>query len=84
MKPSRERAAAGAAVEQSPMDKARLVDELEGRRCRCRRRKAAGQPFCSHCFCLLPPQLRARLGNRLGQGFEQAYAECQQFLGDKR
>lgn len=51
-----------------------LVRELAGTTCRCGRAKRARQTFCSRCYFALAPPLRATLYQRIGEGYEEAYA----------
>lgn len=52
--------------------------------CECGRAKQPRQSFCRTCFYHLPKLLRARLYKRVGEGYEEAYAEARAILkGDR-
>lgn len=57
-----------------------LVRELQSERCRCGNEKKSGQTFCRACYFQLTPQLRTRLYDRVGHGYEEAYAAAVQYL----
>lgn len=57
-----------------------LVNELRGTTCRCRANKKRGQTFCKACYYALPTKLRRALYRRVGEGYEEAYAEAVNFL----
>lgn len=58
-----------------------LIAELKGTLCRCGQQKLNGNTFCKSCYFGLPPKLRRALYNRVGEGYEKAYAEACEFLG---
>lgn len=61
-------------------DLVRLVRELEGRKCFCGAKKNSMNTFCpKHYFSLSKP-MREALYNRVGQGYEEAYAAARHFL----
>lgn len=64
-------------------DLVRLVRELEGKKCFCGARKAPMQTFCSSDYFALPKDIRNALYNRIGEGYEQAYAEARKFFKEK-
>lgn len=41
--------------------------------CSCGRKKLSGKPFCFKCTVKLPRDIRAHLGCRIGDGFEEAF-----------
>jgi len=57
-----------------------LIQELRGVVCRCGREKHSGETFCKACYFRLPPLLRRALYKRVGEGYENAYAEACGFL----
>jgi hypothetical protein len=61
-------------------DHVRLVRELEGKKCFCGARKAPMQTFCSSDYFALPKALREALYSRIGEGYEEAYAEARNYL----
>jgi hypothetical protein len=65
------------------MNTVKLVNELEGEKCRCGKKKHSMQTFCGRCYHSLPPKMRQALYNRVGMGYEEAYAAaCDYFDGD--
>jgi len=44
--------------------------------CACGKTKRAGYAFCWYCYQDLPPNLQARLYDRIGRGYEEAYDEA--------
>ena len=61
----------------------RLIAELDSNECPCGGWKAKRRSFCGGCFRQLPGSLRLALYNRVGQGYEQAYAEAIEFLSSE-
>ena len=59
------------------------VRELEREECLCGGGKQRGKSFCYRCFRLLPLGMQDRLYHRLGQGYEEAFAEAETFLREK-
>lgn len=57
-----------------------LIDELLGNQCRCGSKKKTRQTFCRACYFKLPGRVRASLYNRVGEGYEEAYANAVEFL----
>jgi len=57
-----------------------LIAELAGTVCRCGSTKVARQTFCKRCYYRLPEFLRRALYRRVGQGYEQAYAQAAKML----
>lgn len=51
-----------------------LIAELAGETCRCGKSKQARHTFCRSCFLSLTPKQRAALYQRMGEGYEEAYA----------
>jgi hypothetical protein len=62
----------------------RLRDELEGRRCRCLRKKVAGQTFCKTCYYSLPEPMRQALYKKIMAGYEEAYQAACDFLDSQK
>ena len=58
----------------SNLDTGDLVRELVGTACRCGKKKSARQTFCRACYFSLPKAMQQALYNRIGHGYEQAYA----------
>lgn len=58
------------------MDTLELVQELEGTACRCGSKKASMQTFCKKDYYRLSLKQRQALYNRLGDGYEEAYADA--------
>ncbi|MEO1619300.1 MAG: hypothetical protein AAFV88_25930, partial [Planctomycetota bacterium] len=55
----------------------RLIKSLAGTSCDgCDGTKPARRSFCRRCFYSLPKALQRRLYQRIGQGYESAYAEA--------
>lgn len=66
------------------MELTELFNELEGEKCRCGAKKVSMQTFCGKCYRSLSPEKRRALYNRIGQGYEEAYADAVNFLdGDE-
>lgn len=57
-----------------------LVLELTGDTCRCGARKRRGQSFCHSCYHALPQAAQHALHQRIGQGYERAYAFAAGYL----
>lgn len=57
-----------------------LVRELVGTTCRCGRSKIEKRTFCATCYWSLPKDVRKRLYSRIGEGYEEAYAEAAELL----
>jgi hypothetical protein len=53
-----------------------LIVELKARKCICGSVKNAGHTFCSECYYTLPSNMRKDLYDRIGQGYEAAYARA--------
>lgn len=58
-----------------------LIDELLGTVCRCGNPKGARKTFCGACYYRLPPPVRNALYRRIGEGYEDAYAQATALLG---
>lgn len=61
----------------------RLLRELYGEICRCGGSKVSKQTFCRGCYMSLPRDVRLMLYQRIGAGYENAYAEAVRFLDAK-
>jgi hypothetical protein len=66
----------------SPEQKARLASTaaLKNGQCRCGHAKQTGMAFCYGCWQQLPMNIRRALYQRVGQGFEAAYAGACEYL----
>jgi len=53
-----------------------LHAELLGTKCRCGRAKRSKQTFCFACYSALPLKTQRALYRRMGEGYEEAYAEA--------
>jgi len=56
-----------------------IIAELEGQRCQCRRRKAAGVSFCCKCTVRLPMEYYEALRFN-GKLYDAAYLAAVKFL----
>ena len=59
-----------------------LVQELRGTVCRCGAKKATKQTFCRECYYALKVPARRALYNKLGSGYEEAYAAAETALDE--
>ncbi|MEE9609514.1 MAG: hypothetical protein V3U03_17390 [Myxococcota bacterium] len=50
-----------------------LLEELQGRLCRCGGMKKSAHTFCRTCYFNLPPAERSALYHEFGDGYEEAY-----------
>ena len=66
----------------SGMTQMELVKELRSTKCRCGQIKQSGHTFCRACYYLLPTDMRSRLYNHLGNGYEEAYAAAVERLDE--
>lgn len=57
-----------------------LAKELRMTVCRCGNQKRHGNSFCVSCYMRLPVELKKRLYQRIGKGYEEAYFEAEEFL----
>ena len=57
-----------------------LVSELAGEICRCGGKKQPKKTFCAKCYYRLPKELRGRLYQRMGDGYEVAYGQAVKYL----
>ena len=62
------------------MNPRELILELRGTRCRCGAPKTERQTFCHSCYYALMPSQRQALYQRIGEGYEQAYAAAEMRL----
>ncbi len=46
----------------------------------CHKRKVRGQSFCKDCYFRLPRELRQKLWQRFGGGYEEAHTESLEWL----
>jgi hypothetical protein len=59
----------------------RLVRELQGTVCFCGSKKRSEQTFCYKHYRDLPREKQYALYNRIGEGYEEAYLDARQYLG---
>ena len=64
-------------------ERRRLLAELRGSRCRCGAAKKEGHTFCRRCYRSLPYHYRMALYDRIGDGYEEAYAAAVRELKTK-
>ena len=57
-----------------------LVEQLRATTCRCGGPKSRGKTFCWKCFTRLPRSLRGELYRKLGAGYAEAVARCEEQL----
>jgi hypothetical protein len=58
-----------------------LLRDLLGVVCfACGKRKGCGKSLCRNCFFSLPVPARNALYNRMGEGYEEAYADALRLL----
>lgn len=57
----------------SARDVADLLRELKGTTCQCGADKKSMQSFCVACYFHLPRELRHRIYDKIGEGYEEAY-----------
>lgn len=58
------------------------LDELLSEECYCGEWKKKNYAFCYKCYFKLPADLRKRLYDKIGDGYEEAYDEAIKYLGD--
>lgn len=61
-----------------------MAIELAGVTCRCGETKVRGQSFCPRCFYRLTKLLRQRIRQHFGKGYEQAYRDAVEELGEAK
>ena len=61
-----------------------VLEELQGARCYCGRRKQIQRSFCGPCYFALPGQMRADLYKHMLSGYLDAYAAARKFFEDRR
>ena len=66
----------GSDAERPVVSRLDCTNILKSETCRCGGSKAMNRAFCFHCWNRLPRNIRHRLYNRIGQGFEQAIVEA--------
>lgn len=57
-----------------------LLMELNGEKCRCRRRKKSGYSLCGICYAKLPQDVKTALWRKIGHGYEEAYQKAVEAL----
>lgn len=62
------------------MTKAEAVKTLTTTVCACGRVKEERQSFCRGCYSLLTPNMRRRLYDKIGAGYEEAYEGALRYL----
>lgn len=70
-------------LKQIGQKRIQLVRELESTKCFCGAKKVSGQTFCRKHYMALPGRMRSMLYQRLGHGYEEAYAESRIYLETK-
>jgi hypothetical protein len=50
----------------------------------CGKKKDSGKTFCLSCYYRLPHKMRTALYFRFGSGYEQAFAQAQEWLRENR
>lgn len=65
-------------------EQTRLERELQSSKCFCGAKKAMMQTFCRPHYSSLPDWMRARLYQRFGDGYEEAYAAARKELEEKK
>lgn len=61
----------------------RILREHQGNKCFCGAKKAVNHPFCLKHYASLPTDMYPGLNKRIGQGYEQAYAEARKYLEEE-
>ncbi len=56
------------------------IKVLKSPSCACGKYKDEKRAFCYRCWELLPGYLKLCLKRRIGDGFEEGYEDCRQFL----
>lgn len=62
----------------------RIVQELNGRTCRCGKPKGKEKTFCPSCYSTLPREMQLTLYKRVGKGYEEAYQACVKHLTSRK
>lgn len=60
------------------------LEQLQSTTCKCGNSKHTGASFCRSCYYKLPPIVRKSLWQRVGCGYEQAYAFACRLLKQQR
>lgn len=58
------------------------LSELKSEECFCGKSKKSKFSFCFNCFRELPSDIRKRLYNKIGNGYEEAYDDAIVYLKD--
>jgi hypothetical protein len=66
--------------EPQQVERAALLQELIGRRCRCGSDKAPRHTFCGRCYYALTLPTRRALYLKIGAGYEAAYTVAVEIL----
>lgn len=62
-------------------ERMRILRDVQGTKCFCRRRKSAGQAFCKRHHCALPQDMRmALISQRSGAGYEEAHKAAREYF----
>ncbi len=62
------------------MTTSEAINLLASKVCDCGRPKRRRTAFCPRCYAALPQELKERLWDRIGKGFEAAYEAARAFL----
>lgn len=65
---------------KSPQGRTRLINELQGKTCRCGKEKLSTRAFCNACWSIIKGEARKGLYRSFGSGYEEAYADSVQQL----
>lgn len=65
---------------ESGRSKGFYVTVLISNECACGRAKKKGQSFCYRCYSALSAELKRRLYDRIGYGYEAAYEAAVQYI----
>lgn len=62
----------------------RILRELEGDKCCCGAKKRRMGSFCQAHYFSLPGHMRSMLYQRIGHGYEEAYAEARKYIEQEK
>ena len=63
-------------------DRLFYLSELKSNECFCGKTKKTGYSFCFYCFKELSSDIRKRLYDKVGSGYEEAYDDAIEYLKD--
>lgn len=58
------------------------ISVLKSQECQCGRNKKPKFALCYRCYKELPNDIQRNLYRKIGEGFEEAYEECVEWLND--